>query len=61
MEVLFIVVGLIITVGVLVAIYEHRKKVTLMKHDFNLDDGAPTEISRDMERAADVFTYSNRH
>ena len=60
MEILFIVLGLIVVGGAGLAIYEHRKKVTLLKHDLNLDGREQTEASRDMDRAVDVFT-NNAH
>lgn len=56
MDVLFIGIGLIIVGAIALAIYEHRKKVTLLKHDFNLEGSEQTEAQREVERAADVFT-----
>jgi hypothetical protein len=61
MEILYITVGAIFVCGVGLAIYEDRKKVTLLKHDFNHIKGAPTEADHEHERTSDVFTNNIHH
>jgi len=42
------------------AIYEWRKKTTILKHDFSLDETTQSESSRDGYRAAQAFSDAHR-
>ena len=56
MEILLVIlVGGPLVIGGAIAIYEWRKKVALLKHDFSLDCTPLTEVERDTERAAQVM------
>ena len=60
MEILYAILAVCVFAGVALAIYEHRKKDMLLKHDFNLEGHEQTEAHRESERSADVFT-NNAH
>lgn len=56
MEILLIIlVGGPLVIGGAIAIYEWRKTVTLLKHDFSSDCTPQTEVERDTDRAAQVI------
>lgn len=51
MEIIFGIVVFILVAGVIIALYEHRKKTTLLKHDFNQATNEQTESDRELERS----------
>jgi hypothetical protein len=51
MDSIVLVVALVIFAGVAIAVYEHRKKTTLLKHDFNQSTQKQTETNRELERS----------
>ncbi len=48
---MFFIVVLPVCTGIGIAIYEHRKKTVLLKHDFNQRAKGSTEADRDITRA----------
>ena len=55
----FGIIGLFV-IGAGLAIYEWRKKTTILKHDFSLDETTQSESSRDGYRAAQAFSDAHR-
>jgi hypothetical protein len=51
MDSIVLVVALVIFAGVAIAVYEYRKKTTLLKHDFNQSTQKQTETNRELERS----------
>ena len=50
METLYVILGSVLIAGIAIMIYEHRKKITLLKHDLKLAD-EQTEVSNELERS----------
>lgn len=51
MDIIGVIVALVLIAGVAIAIYERRKKTTLLKHDFNQANNEQTEADRELERS----------
>lgn len=54
MEIVLVLLGLPLVIGLVIAVLEHRKKTTFLKHDLNLR-GPSTEADREAERAVQAI------
>ncbi len=59
MEIVLVLIGLFAIIGVIVAVLEHRKKTTFLKHNLNLR-GPSTEADREAERAAQAINEAGQ-
>ena len=52
MEIVYVIVGVLVVLGVGLAIYEWRKKRVLMQHNLDLDAQPSAHLMAERERAA---------
>ena len=59
MEIVLVLLGLFVVLGIVIAVVEHRKKTTFLQHDLNLR-GPSTEADRESERAAQAINEAGQ-
>jgi hypothetical protein len=57
MDFLVISIGIISIIGIVISLYEWRKKRVLLKHDMNLAVTGQTEAGRELHRSTAAMRY----